>query len=57
MKQNHNLLIALLLLTVFLYSIFIAANTLFPPDSSLSQSDFTSRITLANGNRFEYYDM
>ena len=59
MKNKYNLLITLLLLSIFLYSIysiFIAVDTLFPSENSVSQP-VIGQITLANGNKFEYYDM
>ena len=60
MKNKYNLLIILLLLSIFLYSIysiFIEVYTLFPSENSVSQPSVTSQITLGNGNKFEYYDM
>ena len=60
MKNKYNLIIKLLLLSIFLYSvysIFIAVDTLFPSENSVSQSGVTSQITLDNGNKFEYYDI
>lgn len=59
MKNKYNLLITLLLFAIFLYSvysIFIAVDTLFTSENSVSQP-VIGQITLANGNKFEYYDI